>query len=148
MSLDGGRTWRAAQLGRDKSQFGWRQWEFAWTPQREEYYNIMARANDASGKFPALGAGMESVRIRMERRAERRRERKLKSPRTGHRHAPVLSQTDQPAGLQGACLACHDEDMIRQQRLTRAQWDRELTKMTGLGAQVKPETAKTFSLIC
>jgi len=29
--------------------------------------------------------------------------------------------------------------MMRQQRLTRAQWDREVTKMTGWGAAVTPE---------
>ncbi len=29
--------------------------------------------------------------------------------------------------------------MMRQQRLTRAQWDREVTKMTGWGAQVSAE---------
>jgi uncharacterized protein YbdZ (MbtH family) len=29
--------------------------------------------------------------------------------------------------------------MMRQQRLTRAQWDRELAKMSGWGAPVKPE---------
>jgi hypothetical protein len=28
--------------------------------------------------------------------------------------------------------------MIRQQRLTPAQWDRELNKMTGWGAKVNP----------
>jgi hypothetical protein len=29
--------------------------------------------------------------------------------------------------------------MMRQQHLTRAQWDREVTKMSGWGAGVKPE---------
>ncbi len=29
--------------------------------------------------------------------------------------------------------------MMRQQQLTRAQWDREVTKMTGWGATVRPE---------
>ena len=29
--------------------------------------------------------------------------------------------------------------MMRQQHITRAQWDREVTKMTGWGAEVKPE---------
>lgn len=28
---------------------------------------------------------------------------------------------------------------MRQQKLTRAQWDREVTKMTNWGAPVKPE---------
>ena len=29
--------------------------------------------------------------------------------------------------------------MMRQQRLSRPQWDREVTKMAGWGAAVKPE---------
>jgi hypothetical protein len=45
----------------------------------------------------------------------------------------------QPAGYKAACLTCHDEGMMWQQHLTRAQWDREVNKMTGWGAQVKPE---------
>lgn len=34
---------------------------------------------------------------------------------------------------------CHGDDVISQQRLTRAQWDRELNKMVGWGAKVKDE---------
>jgi hypothetical protein len=44
-----------------------------------------------------------------------------------------------PASVKTACLTCHQEDVIRQQKLTRAQWDREINKMTGWGAPVKPE---------
>jgi hypothetical protein len=39
---------------------------------------------------------------------------------------------------------CHDDDVIRQQRLTRAQWDRELNKMSGWGAKVKDEDRSAF----
>jgi hypothetical protein len=34
--------------------------------------------------------------------------------------------------------------MIGQQRLTRAQWDREINKMTGWGASVAPEERESF----
>jgi hypothetical protein len=34
--------------------------------------------------------------------------------------------------------------MMRQQHLTRAQWDRELTKMSGWGADVKPENRESI----
>ena len=37
------------------------------------------------------------------------------------------------------CLSCHDEDVIRQQRLTRAQWDGEINKMVGWGAKVSDQ---------
>jgi cytochrome c5 len=35
-----------------------------------------------------------------------------------------------------ACVVCHETDLIRQQRLTRAGWVREVDKMIRWGAQV------------
>ena len=37
-----------------------------------------------------------------------------------------------------SCSPCHEEDIVRQQRLTRGQWDREIDKMTRWGAKVNP----------
>jgi len=143
VSVDGGRSWKPAQLGRDKSQFGWRQWALAWTPDREAYYTIMARARDTSGETQPFaqewnpsGYGWNVV------------------PRVGvdvvaqlsgaTQPVPATAAIAQPAGYRTACLTCHEEDVIRQQRLTRAQWDREINKMTGWGAQVKPEEREKF----
>jgi hypothetical protein len=44
-----------------------------------------------------------------------------------------------PDGYKAACFGCHDEHMMQQQHLTGAQWDREINKMTGWGAQVKAQ---------
>jgi mono/diheme cytochrome c family protein len=41
--------------------------------------------------------------------------------------------------LRAKCLACHEADVIRQQRLTRAGWQRELDKMIRWGAAVKTD---------
>src|SRR5579884_1533778 len=50
VSVDGGRSWKAADLRSDqKTQFGWRQWEFRWMPPQEAYYTILSRARDAAG---------------------------------------------------------------------------------------------------
>lgn len=38
-----------------------------------------------------------------------------------------------------ACLVCHDEGIILQQRLDRATWARTVDKMIGWGAFVRPE---------
>jgi DMSO/TMAO reductase YedYZ molybdopterin-dependent catalytic subunit len=140
ISTDGGRSWKPAELGSDKSQFGWRQWRFAFRPDRESYYNVMARAADASGDKQPLtqewnpsGYGWNVV--------QRVGVNVMESP-----PAPVQVQmtgsglfAGPPPVYKDTCLACHEEDVIRQQRLTRAQWDRELTKMTNWGAPVKPE---------
>jgi len=50
VSVDGGRTWKAAGLHPgQRTQFGWRQWEFRWTPTEVAYYTILAKARDAAG---------------------------------------------------------------------------------------------------
>jgi hypothetical protein len=38
--------------------------------------------------------------------------------------------------LRSRCLGCHDDALIRQQRLTREAWSREVDKMIGWGAVV------------
>ena len=40
--------------------------------------------------------------------------------------------------IQSRCVACHGDDLIRQQRLTRDGWSRELDKMVAWGAMVAP----------
>jgi DMSO/TMAO reductase YedYZ molybdopterin-dependent catalytic subunit len=139
VSIDGGRSWHAAKLGRDQSQFGWRLWELAWTPQREAYYTIMARARDTAGdtqpfdqEWNPSGYGwnvVQRVAVKIEREA-------VLVHQPGE---PVPTVATPPASVRNACLTCHQEDVMRQQRLTRAQWDREINKMTGWGALVKPE---------
>jgi DMSO/TMAO reductase YedYZ molybdopterin-dependent catalytic subunit len=136
VSVDAGRTWRPAAMRRDqRTEFGWRLWEYPWTPARAAYYTILARARDASGGVQPLepewnpsGYAWNVV------------------PRAGvnvvtalSTESPQRSSTrpalEPPASFKG-CLACHDDDVIAQQRLTRAQWDGEITKMTGWGAKV------------
>ena len=140
ISVDGGRSWKPADLGFEKSQFGWRQWSFSFRPDRESYYNVMARATDASGdkqpfaqEWNPSGYGWNVVQ------------------RVGVNvveNLPITAQggmdinqlvAGQPEPYKSTCLACHGEDVIRQQRLTRAQWDREITKMTNWGAPVNPQ---------
>jgi mono/diheme cytochrome c family protein len=40
-----------------------------------------------------------------------------------------------------ACLSCHQMEMLEQQRLTEAQWTKEVTKMQGWGANLEPSDA-------
>ena len=140
VSVDGGRRWKPATLRRDqRTQFGWRQWEYRWTPPREGYYTILARARDAAGntqpfdqEWNPSGYGWNVI------------------PRVGVNVVAALSDTTPqvqtttnsntaPAAFKNACVACHDEDVVRQQRLTRAQWDGEINKMIGWGARVRDE---------
>jgi len=140
VSTDAGRTWTAAALGPDKSQFGWRQWAFSFRPDRESYYNVMARAKDASGdtqpfaqEWNPSGYGWNVV--------QRVGLNVVENPQMTTQGALVSNppQSTPEGAYKDTCIGCHEEDVIRQQRLTRAQWDREITKMTNWGAQVKPE---------
>ena len=140
VSVDGGRSWEPAALRRDqRTAFGWRQWEYRWTPAREAYYTVLARARDASGstqpfdqEWNPSGYGWNVVpRVRV-------------NVVTGlfdtpERAQPSAVNVAQPAAFRNACIACHDQDVIEQQRLTRAQWDLEINKMVGWGAKVREE---------
>jgi DMSO/TMAO reductase YedYZ molybdopterin-dependent catalytic subunit len=145
VSTDGGRSWKAADLGPDKSQFGWRQFSYAFRPDRESYYNVMVRATDASGETQPFaqewnpsGYGWNVV--------QRVGVNVVENPPTTMQGSMVTpSPQSTPTGAyKDTCLTCHEEDVIRQQRLTRAQWDRELTKMSNWGAPVKPDNHDTI----
>jgi DMSO/TMAO reductase YedYZ molybdopterin-dependent catalytic subunit len=139
ISVDGGRSWRPAALKREqRTPFGWRQWEHTWTPTREAYYSILSRARDAAGNTQPLdqewnpsGYGwnvVPRVGVNVVQAL----------PDSGPTRRPDVS-TQRPADLTAGCVVCHDDDVIRQQRLTRAQWDAELNKMIGWGARVNDE---------
>ena len=140
VSVDGGRSWKPATLRRDqRTQFGWRQWEYRWTPTREAYYTILARAQDAAGNMQPFdqewnpsGYGwnvIQRVGVNVV----------TGPPDTAQRAQPSAANTAQPAAFKNACVVCHDDDVIQQQRLTRAQWDLEINKMIGWGARVRDE---------
>jgi len=135
VSVDSGRTWSAATMRRDqRTEYGWRVWQYGWTPPREAYYTIFARARDAAGNTQPLDQEwnpsgyvwnvVPSVRVRVGR------EGGIEGTAVGGNTSPP------PPALKSSCLACHDEDVIQQQRLTRPQWDAEINKMVGWGAKV------------
>src|SRR5262249_4444791 len=104
----------------------------------ERHYTILARARDSSGDVQPMlqewnqGGYLWNVIARVEVDAGPRPV--VPSPARGEG-----STGPTPAGFRERCLVCHDDDVIRQQRLTRAQWDREIDKMMGWGARVQPE---------
>jgi DMSO/TMAO reductase YedYZ molybdopterin-dependent catalytic subunit len=140
VSVDGGRTWTTAAMRRDqRTDFGWRLWEHPWTPPRDAYYTILARARDAGGNTQPLeqewnpsGYGWNVVpRVRVNVASTARVATRV----PGQGPDPVSP----PAALTGTCVACHDDDVIRQQRLTRTQWEAEINKMVGWGAKVSDQ---------
>ena len=136
VSIDRGRTWKPATLGADKHPFGWRQWHFDWTPSSTGHYVLMARARDIAGDTQPfepewnpsgyLWNVIHRVAVDV-----------TETPVAKPAPSPAPPAPDS-ALFREKCLACHDEKPIAQQRLTRAQWDREVGKMTNWGANVKP----------
>jgi DMSO/TMAO reductase YedYZ molybdopterin-dependent catalytic subunit len=139
VSVDQGRTWRPARLSSPATPFGWRLWEYAWMPAAERRYTILARARDSSGDVQPMvqewnqGGYLWNAVARVDVDAGQRSVAVPASGRDDGATVPVI------AGFRERCLVCHDDDVIRQQRLTRAQWDREIDKMMGWGARVTTE---------
>jgi sulfite oxidase len=137
VSVDQGRTWRSASFTSKATEFGWRLWEFPWTPSSDGHHTVLARARDASGDVQPLvqewnpSGYLWNVVARVDVDAGTRT-----STPSATAPAPTIAP---PPNLRPTCVVCHDEDLILQQRLTRAQWDRELNKMTDWGARISPE---------
>lgn len=48
---------------------------------------------------------------------------------------------DPAAELKRTCARCHKLDVVRAQRLSREEWERELDKMSGMGAKIRNRAA-------
>lgn len=119
VSIDGGRSWVAARFTSSNGRWGWQTWDYAWnaTPGT---YKIMSRATDAKGYSQPMEQEwnpsgylwnvIQTVRAEV---------------------VPLTS-----ASYRSSCLGCHNEDLIRGQKLTRAQWEKEVEKMMRWGSQV------------
>jgi sulfite oxidase len=145
VSTDAGRSWKAAVLRPDqRTAFGWRQWQLNWTPVQAAYYTILARARDAAGNTQPLEQEWNPSgylwnvvpRIGVNVVAE---------PSVKPKLPDAISQNAiPPSEFKNACLVCHNDAVIRQQRLTRSQWEQEMNKMIGWGAKVRQEDRGAF----
>ncbi len=135
ISVDGGNTWKPAKLGRDQSRYAWRLWQLDWQAPAGKH-TLIARATNAAGQMQPLheewnpSGYLWNVAQPME---------VVVSGEEAPPAATSVHPGQQPPGYKTTCFTCHDESMMTQQRLTPAQWDREVQKMTGWGAQIKPE---------
>lgn len=75
------------------------------------------------------------------------------APDAGAAPAPVttaaapeeISPEEGRALVRGACLSCHSEEMLQQQRLTRAQWTKTVTKMVSWGANLEAKDTEPLT---
>jgi sulfite oxidase len=136
VSADSGKTWAAAKLLGSGTKYGFRRWSYSWKAM-EGTQTLISRATNAAGQAqPMQQEWNPSGYLWNVAQPQNVLVSKSAPPAAV---APAAAEIPVPEGYQAACLGCHDDHMMRQQRLTRAQWDREVTKMTGWGAEVKPE---------
>jgi len=135
VSVDSGNSWKSATLTGKATQYGFRRWKYAWRAE-EGPHTLISRATNSAGQRQPLQEEWNPNGYLW----NVAQPRTVLVTKTGPQRSDViLAESPAPDGYKASCSACHDEHMMRQQRLTRAQWDREVTKMTGWGAPVKPE---------
>jgi hypothetical protein len=49
VSVDGGRSWRPAELAKDLGRFSWRQWSHGFQAGKKGIHTVMARATNRMG---------------------------------------------------------------------------------------------------
>ena len=49
ISIDGGRSWRSAQLEPPLSRYAWTRWALRWIPRRRGHHDLVCRATDGTG---------------------------------------------------------------------------------------------------
>ena len=50
VSVDGGRSWRPAELANARSRVAWTRWAYRWTPERRGAVRVLCRASDGKGR--------------------------------------------------------------------------------------------------
>ncbi len=137
ISADHGQTWSPANLTGNRTKYGFRKFAYAWKADAGQY-TLMSRATNEAGQSQPLEPEWNPNGY-LYNAAQPRPVTISKTPPAPTAATSEAEPQPEPNGYNAACLGCHDDHMMRQQRLTRAQWDRELTKMTGWGAEVSLE---------
>ncbi len=124
VSVDGGRVWNQAQLGREQAPFAWRRFRLDHKPTG----TVLARATDSQGRVqPATAAWNPSGYL-------------YNVPDVApEKPAPLpsgLPPGDAAGLVREKCFACHDHSLIAGQKLDPVRWTREVEKMTRWGAPV------------
>jgi len=138
LSTDAGKTWMPAKLNGRPTKYGFRRWVYDWRAQ-EGQYTLISRATNAAGETQPLEEEWNPLGYLWNVAQPRSVLVAKSAPAVPATAAPDQVSGQKPPDSYSACLGCHDDHMMQQQRLTRDQWDRELNKMTGWGARLNPE---------
>ncbi len=134
ISDDAGKTWQSAKLGGGGTKYGFRRWACSWKA-AEGQHALIARATDAAGRTQPMQEDWNPSGYLWNVAQPRNVLVSAVKPATAI--AADSAGVAVPEAYKAACMTCHDDHMMRMQHLTRAQWEREMDKMTGWGAEVK-----------
>jgi len=137
VSTDGGKTWSSAKFSGKFTKYGFRKWSFGWKAAEGEHILMSRATNEAGQSQPLAPEWNPNGYLYNAARPMPVTISKIRPASTAV--VPEARPESDPDGYRASCFICHDDHMMRQQHLTRAQWDRELTKMSGWEAEVKPE---------
>ena len=139
LTFNGGMTWVQPQPGPFANQYAWRSWQYTHMPQDEGFLRIGVRATDGSGQtqpfVPSWNPSgylwnvvhMIGVNVVKEVKP------------VAATNAPSSAKSGEaPALYKTNCIGCHEDDVIKQQRLSRGQWEKEVEKMGRWGSSFKP----------
>jgi sulfite oxidase len=140
ISTDAGKTWSRANFTGKPTKYGFRKFTYTWRA-AEGQHTLMSRAANEAGQSQPFEPEWNPNGY-LYNAAQPRPVRISKIRPASTAAAPEAETQPEPDGYKAGRFVCHDDHMMRQQSLTRAQWDREVTKMTDWGAVVKAEQRK------
>ncbi len=137
ISIDGGASWEDVRPTTYNGVFAWRSVQFSTVPNQEGYMRIMLKVGDNTGEtqphVQAWNPSGYSWNVTHSIGIDVVKEIK---PPAGAAAAPEPGLAA-PSAFKQACLPCHEENVMKQQRMSKTQWDREIDKMVRWGAKVK-----------
>ena len=78
VSLDGGRSWRPADLAKDLGRFSWRQWSYGFQAEQEGNSHRDGPGHESHGQQPDPGSHLQPGRLPQQRHPEDRRPGRLR----------------------------------------------------------------------
>jgi DMSO/TMAO reductase YedYZ molybdopterin-dependent catalytic subunit len=138
VSVDRGRHWMPAKLGKNKTTYGFRLFEATFDAPAG-YHVVMARARNERGDIQPMIQEWNPSGYLFNAVQQVAFTASAEAPVSASTPAVNAEMASEPDGYKQKCLVCHEADMIKQQHLTRGQWDKEIDKMTRWGAAVKPD---------
>ena len=136
LTFNGGLTWVQPQPGPFANQYAWRSWQYTYTPQEEGYLRIGVRATDGTGQtqpfVPSWNPSgylwnvVHMIGVNVVKEVK---------PAGAPGVVETKSSEAAPAVYKTNCIGCHEEDVVKQQRLSRGQWEKEVEKMGRWGSK-------------